>query len=372
MEYNTLLSLQELHNETESSELKFVERSSQYVDEIVDFRSKIDSAEDYEQLSTAYTEILKLNTIQFGASQEYLSLLSENRERYRQLSLPARFIVGKRGNHIRSYLQTVDSYYDLELQATEELLVESDIVEEVFQQFKDELILSEFSDIVSDEGYESISANFGMLSPIKKYTDSGYSFKSEGKIKDSYPYSYSLLSNHRRYISNFYDTMRDVSTGDDESAYYKFESLDKQSVDLETDYERLFEEGSDRGNERSKKIAQISLDKFELIEEMKNSGSLSFPIVGDLEKWKEDLIFCQLVPYKVDIYQSLLNQDPVFTTKEDLIRELDKIPPSMSKFLNLFDSSILTVNTQANKYVFECTDRATNEVYTFDLIKEEI
>lgn len=370
LEYQTLAQLKNLYASTVSEELYLTEQndkleveSSKILDEY------LDPEIDENEASLKLDELLNRLNLAITNNRNYISTLEKNKEKYKSLSGYAKIIIGKRGTYIRDFLRLQDKYYSEEIQANKESIITTQLLINIFNVGKDKILLTNYTEQAFYENDPDYYTLFSTLSSLEKYTRADYQFPEQEEIKNLYPYGHEILERNKNYMSSYYSVAKDLAAGDLESANYKISRVVDTELELNVDFDRIFEEYDIRGRERSLTILETELEKVSLIKNFETSDMAKYPFVEPVTKWIEDIELCQLYAYKTSLYSSIIGDYPEAKTFEELLEELKKLSPQTTELDAIFDKSAVDFDNGDEIISFKCKDHLSGKEYLFQTAK---
>lgn len=281
-----------------------------------------------EEQTTSQEEYVAILRIFRGRNQLYLDLINENKSKLQNLKNKAKYLVGARKTKIVEFLDTLNQYYDLEIESAESHLAYSDLLINSYKLGDDETIFHEFIDAYAWD-QEKISNNFSELVALKKYANKNYEFSNIELIKKYNLKGYESLENRAEFLGSYYEALSEYSKGNDVSAGYKFEALNQKSTELDVDYDQINDDISTGNLERSKKIAQLTVNELALVQTFEKHELFDYSFMGNFSnEWVFEQTFCNLFAYKAGVYSEIKSQDIDFSSISELNEALVEIPPS--------------------------------------------
>jgi len=290
-----------------------------------------------------------------------------------KLEKSSKFLLGKRGSFAKDLIKNQISYYQKEIENAEEGVAGNELFVNIYKILKDFNILLTY-DVKGTANQKNYSANFSDVAILEKYTREDFKFTDEDNIKTFFTYGYEVLNKYKNYFSSYYEMTKDFVSGDEESASYKYATFQKDSIELNIDFDKITDEGAEKQINRSKAIIGITLNKISNIKRFKNDNLGYFPFLKKIESWKEDLVLCQLYSYKASLFQNITKKTIKFSNIDELFNELSQVSPKSDELDKVFNREVLTIKglEEKEKYItFECKDEATGIVYPFDVTKED-
>ena len=304
--------------------------------------SKKDSKLTEDEQLKQFDEIIGKSQLYTDISKNYLNLLKENLSYYKKLEVSSNFLFGERGTFVKDLIKTQINYYQKEIEGTEEGVASNELFVNIYKVLKDFNILVTY-DTKGTTNQKNYSDNFRDLAVLEKYTREDYKFTDEDKIRELLPYGYETLNKYKNYFSSYYEMTKDFVAGDKESAYYKYATFQKDSIELNIDFDKLTNEGEERQINRSKDIISFTLNKVSDIKYFKEEKLGDFPFLKKIEGWKEDLVLCQLYSFKASLYQKIVKKTIKFSNIDELFNELSQVSPKSDDLDKVFNREILTI-----------------------------
>lgn len=324
-----------------------------------------------EEQTTSQEEYVAILRIFRGRNQLYLDLINENKSKLQNLKNKAKYLVGARKTKIVEFLDTLNQYYDLEIESAESHLAYSDLLINSYKLGDDETIFHEFIDAYAWD-QEKISNNFSELVALKKYANKNYEFSNIELIKKYNLKGYESLENRAEFLGSYYEALSEYSKGNDVSAGYKFEALNQKSTELDVDYDQINDDISTGNLERSKKIAQLTVNELALVQTFEKHELFDYSFMGNFSnEWVFEQTFCNLFAYKAGVYSEIKSQDIDFSSISELNEALVEIPPSFGPIEDSINLDSINYSNNEDTVVFECDGINENKDYTYTMFKSE-
>lgn len=370
LEYQTLAQLKNLYASTVSEELYLTELNDKLDVEAAKILDEyLDPELDESEASLKLDELLSRLNLAITNNKNYINTLEKNRERYNSLNGYAKIIVGKRGQFIRDVLSLQDKYYEEEISVNKESAITIQLLINIFNVGKDKILLSDYTQEAFYENDPDYYSLFSNLYPLEKYTRSDYQFPEQDEIRKIYPYGYEALERNKNYMSSYYSVAKDFAAGDLESANYKISRVVDTELELNVDFDRVFEEYDKRGRDSSLRILETGLEKISLIKNFESGDMSKYPFVEPLTKWIEDVELCQLYAYKSSLYSSIIGDYPEAKTFQELLEELKKLSPQSTELDGIFDKSTIVFDNGDEIISFRCKEHLSGKEYLFQTLK---
>lgn len=369
-EWSTVRQISDLQSSLDREELTLVEQNQEVSERAGNLFSEIlsDEKSSYEDRLKKYDELTGVINLARNNYEEYLNTVQKNDEKYEKLRTRSKFLFGKQGNFIKSYLNHQQNYYDSETESARETLISNNMGLSLINSFRDYEILNEY-DKAGQKSESNFSKNFSNIIILEKYSKSDFKYPDEERIKELNPYGYEVLNKYKDLFASYYSVTKDYVSGDKESATYKYSKLQDAINNINVDYERFVKEGEERSKDRSKKILTASIEKISLIKDFKEKRLGVYPLLPEIKSWKEDLFLCQLYAYKTSYYQLISNKYPNAKEFDSLLGELNELPPKSDKLDNQFDKGVVKYSNDDKKISFNCTDKDDGKSFNFNINK---
>ena len=341
--------------------------------ELMDNSSEKDNKLSEEEQLKEFDEIVGKIKLYIDIEKNYLNLIKENQSIYQKTKASSYLLLGKRGSFAKDLILNQLNYYQKEIESVEESIISDELLGNIYRILKDFNILLSYDEkgTVNEANY---SKYFSDIANIEKYSRTDFKFTEEDKIKELLPYGYETLNKYKKYFGSYYEMTKDFVAEDKESAYYKYATFIKESLELNIDYDKLSKEGEERKINRAKDIISFTLNKISSITHFKSGKLGYYPFLQPINNWKEDLILCQLYSYKTSLYQTISGKTIKISNIDELFNELSQLSPKTDDMDKLFKRDILTIKglEEKEKYItFECKDEITGKVYPFDVTKKD-
>lgn len=311
--------------------------------------------------------IFALNVLK-EKNKQYLSLISEHKELFVKEQKLSKLLFGQRGKFVKDFLSNQIHYYDNIEQDSKNNLVDGDLILNMLTIGKDRNNLSSFTKITANN-YKNYSKNFQLISSLEKYSRNDFHFVNEDEIKRRNSYGYEMLIRNKEYFSIYYQIVKDIVEGDYDSATYKETKLNSVTANFNFDMEKVFDANSESSLENSKLIADFALKQVELITGFKQNKLGKYPIVKEIDDWKESLFLCDTFPYRAGIYKTITNKYVKSTKLPDLLDEFNDAGIQVIKEDREFDSNLLTITNDDKKLIFTCIDKDSGEKFEKEVVK---
>ena len=365
-EWQTLKSISSIQVSVDKEELGLAEEESKLGNKAYDsFGKLLEPEASTEAQLKQFDELNGLVNQSLNNQENYIKTLENNRKKYDELRTRSNFLFGKKGKFTKQIISSQKEYYDTEIEIANEDLVSSTLLKNLLMVWKDRVVMDEY-DLAATKDIETVySRNFSDIATLEKYTRSDFKFQESDKIKELYPYGYDSLNKFKDYMASYYSVIKDYIGGDLESAGYKYSRLQETEINLNIDFDKLFDEGNERRKERGKKIISSTTEKVRLIKEFKENNLGSYPLLAPIGYWKEDLILCGVYEYKIGYYNLITNKYPDANNFDNLLVQLSEVSPKTDSVDNKFDKSIVKYSNSDKEIKFECTDKEDGKSFSF-------
>ncbi|GEM_PF-5819651 len=365
-EWYVLNYLNNLQREADLAELKLIEKSNILAQDDEAVNVFIDSlTEEPDVIESNYKKFNSYFYLNKITHEEYYKLLLDNYHKYQKINKRATFLLGSKKEFVNEFLDLTSNYYENEIENNENITISIAFTENLYKLLKDRLIIEYYFSISDD--LDDLASNFGQISSAEKYTHTDFKFDQEDAIRSYYTSGSELLDINKNYISSLYLIAKDVAAGNYESARYKHASLTNQAADSNIDTDDAFSENEESKRRLSQEIAAINIKKILLLDDLNKNPIDNYPFVESLKPWEVDALICNLSWYKTSIYEDVFDEIPIVDNLENLIAELNKVPPSteqLSAIVN-YETNKIEYDTENGKLRFICKANTTGEELVF-------
>ncbi len=372
-EWSSFKMLSNLVNETDIQELKFSDRSSKLNNELsvplVEYFSSLEKIKISEGKEKVVELKQLLSKVQ-NNDEEYKSLISNNLDRYRDLSWRSKFLLGDQGEYYSNILNTQVKYYEKEIESSSMTLATDYLGMGFFQTLEDNYYSGEFTESVGNNT-KLIAGNLYTLSGLSKYNDSGYKFPHFDEIVKYFPYAEQAFSKHREYYGTLYAVMKDYASGNLESAGYKYTKLQEMEGSRHIDYDRLFSENDENSKILRKEVFALMVDKYTNLRDYNSSKMSTYPILGQISFDTIQLGQCQAYTYKDGLVYSITKKyvSESVQSVDEYLTYLNETPPQTDNLDASFDRSSMQIENTKDKLTIKCNSKSNDLSLTFETIK---
>lgn len=373
-EWYVLNYLNNLQREADLAELKLIEKSNILGQDTEIMEAFGDSlTEEPDVIESNYKKLNSDFYLKKIAHEEYYKLLLDNYHKYQQINKRAAFLLGSKKEFVNKFLNLTNNYYENEIKNSENITISIAFTENLLKLVKDRSIIAYY--FYTSDDLEDLASNFSKISSAEKYTRADFKFDQEDAIRSYYPSRLELLDINKKYISSLYLIAKDVAAGNHESAQYKYASMMDQIADSNIDTDDVFNENEESERKLEQEIAAINIKKILLLDDLNKNPIDNYPFVESLNPWEVDALICNWLWYKTSIYEDVFDEIPIVDNLENLIAELNKVPPSaeeLSEIVN-YETNKIEYDAEAGKLKFICKTNTTGEelVFITDLPSEE-
>lgn len=359
------------YNERLVQELALIEQSDKVNDETAELFVELLTNEGLsdEEYLQKLQDLQGKTRLVINGDENYIKTLTKNKEIFENLQNKAKLFVGRRGKFARDFIDKQLQYYNNELEMAQRNLTSDYLVLGIFSVMRDREIMNQFQAKTASNPEEDIPYYYADISVLEKYTRSEFSFEKEEEIKRLHPYGYEALERNKEYMESYYSIVKDYVAGDLESAAYKFSRLSEAELNLNIDFERLFDEGERENIELGKKILEVSFSKLNDVKQFKENSLGAYPIVGEINGWKEDLELCQLYQYKYSVVNAITDSYPQASNFDELIVELSRVAPKSDNLDSKFDRNYINYSGNEEEARFVCKDPESNKEFVYTIEK---
>lgn len=365
LERKTLAELEYTNNEFIANELSSIEKLINSGKEVTrEYR------EDYEKnkLATApknideYVELQKdifdrfeKNMVtRFSERKLAAATLADHQSKYKTFeSNRLRYFSSQSSKLARALTSSRQSFYAKELEDIDRNEVTAQYMVNAYELRKDDMVLGSFMGKMRSMNETQLSNSFSSISGLEKYSRDDFAFRDGEKIKSLFPYSYESLEKQRKVLKSSYLAIKDLVSGNVESAAYKFSRLRQDMTDVSSiDQERL----SKDGQTQSLAIKQSLVES--LLGSIRSTRDLG---------WQTDLPACYLYLYKIDQYQIVNDKYPNVQSFIDLRQELSGLTPDTADIDEQINPDKFIYSTTDKDITFTC--KLDDKTYTFSYFK---
>lgn len=370
-EWRVLVDLNRFQRESVLEELGLVDKSEvvheKSYDEVENFMMAVGSSPSAE-VEEAFWSLESTIRLVKSFDKEYYETLVRNDKRLNELKGRGLFLIGSRRDFYEDYLRLGQDYYDKEIKVANNNLINDEYLLHFFEITKDRVILSDFwVDAGLNEQY--YIDNFGRVSSIKKYAQSDHRFEKEKEIRELRPKGFEYLDRSRKHLKDSYLLIKDMVAGDVESARYKAEAIDRSSADFNFDMDEIFFETEQKDLDAGRDIAEVLIEKIDLLHDFKNSPLVDYPILDSVDRWEDGAIICNLYGYKTSIYNRTLEKYPEKKSVGEYIDELNQVLPDTSSVDKIADFSDFALKNNEEEVEIKCSSNTSDKTFTYTFKK---
>lgn len=367
-EGKSMKSLEQLYNQVTLEEIMLVE-------ELEKQQLKLDGAA-YVDVAAATAEriknmddIINLNKISLDMDENYLNKLEQNNKQFEEAKQKGWVLFGSTGKSYRAIVDAQLTYYNYKIIKAKDRITADSYFIVIREVMKDSsLFVSTMKKFENKKGGYDFEGLFREVPFLSKYAESNFKYKDEERIKEMYPYGYEYIIKERDFFKVHYLILRDMYEGDNDSASYKLSRLGTLNAELNTDTERLFSDGDEQNINKIKDVIESTLEKIKIIKEFEKNG-VSYPFLGKIAQWEEDLDLCSLYVYKTKLYNSITKKYPEGSNFNDFVKELSTISPKTTDIDNDFSTNYVKFIQDEKNIEFVCIANNPEQAFTFTIIK---
>ena len=373
-EWKTFSDLAKIYNSSWLRELTLTSESQtpnkEFYDELSNNKS-FQQPKNREAFVMGVDEVnAKLNIV-INNTEGYSDQLEQDKELFLKLKNKTNFLVGQRGDIAKKIVNIQLAYYNLEQEGSKINLAAAYGISALFNIWKDTATLNDFLDkIGSSTDATLIGKYFGDLAPLEKYTRTNFKFEHEDEITKYYPDFASKIKNYKKYFASYYAVEKDFSVGNTETAKLELQSVTDNWANLSIDYSSLGNEQSSKLMDDVKETLKLVSDQSMTIKDYKLKKLYKYPLLPNVDVWKEDLVLCQMYDYKTNYYYTVTSKYPTAKTVSELIKELSKISPKTDNVDNRFDKSAMKFVNSDKKLDFTCIDKYSGTRLNYFITKD--
>lgn len=369
-EWSSLKSLIALYETASRTELTIIEEGNELQKQLSVLYSEYDSSseESTEQSIEEYNAILKTLGAVGGKNREYLNVINANSSSFSSMKDQNWPNIGKASGFFTDFLASVLKYYEVEIERTNAVTADIQFLEAYFKILRDAALAFGHQERLKNMSDSEIASSFIELASLEKYT-TGDSIKFDDDTKARLPYGISALVRYSDYLASYYQVIRDLVRGDEESAAYKLTRLNEIESGLAVDWDRVFDEPKAKDIEKTEDTVMQSIELLSLMERFRTEKVGEYPLLPSLLFSVRDLAYCQLLSVRVGLYQSIRSENPTSSSAGELMAALGDIYPKTDALDAVVDrNSIEIINGEKDIEIF-CIDKSNNNRYKFILSK---
>lgn len=372
-EWKTISDIANAYNNSYVKEIKYVSAmepsTNDFFKEFYNNKqfSKPKDNQDYLEGITTLSE--KLNIV-INNGEGYIDLLNEKLAIFSKLKNSTNLLFEERGDIAKKIVNNQIDYYNIEIKQANINLAALYATNVLYSIYKDNVTVINFNKIIGSSTSQSyINQYFSEISSLEKYSNSDYKFDKEDFIKNYFPNFVGKIDNWKMYFSSYYKAEKDFSVGNTEVAQLELQAVTDNAYNSYIDYSSLFDEQSSKNTELSKNILKLVSEQASAIKDYKMKGLYKYPLLKNVNVWKEDFVLCQMYDFKTGIFNTITSKYPKAKTVSDLINELSSISPKTDNVDNNFDKSAMKFTNSDKKLEFTCIDKYTGDKVNFTTLK---
>lgn len=369
-EWSSLKTLIDMYENSSRPELAVIEENDQLQTQLSTLYSEVNSLseESIDQSIEKYNAILRVLGAVAGKNREYLNTLNVNSSSFRTIKDRNWLMTGKARDFFADFLASASKYYEVEIDRAETFAADIHFLEAYFKVLKDAAIAFDHMERLKNMSVSEIASSFTELASLEKYITEE-SVKLDETIKTRLPYGASAIARYSDYLGSYYQVIRDVARGDEESAAYKLTRLSEIETGLSIDWDRVFDEPKAKDIEKAEDTVMQSVELLSLMEKFRIENVGEYPLLPSLSFSIRDLAYCQLLSVRAGLYQSVRSENPNFSTPGELMTALSDIYPKTDAIDAVVDrNSIEIINGDKDVKIF-CLDKPNNSRLEFGLTK---
>lgn len=366
-EWQAVKNLSDLYNSSWKQEFKTVVNNIKTGDDFFQFQKDTFAAKDFtDSFTKNYSDLKGKLNLYLESEEEYKNLVIQDRDKYLALKSSSAFLFGPQGDFVKKVIDSQLKYYDDELENANRNSTGSYLWSGLLSVWYDKGIVDAYEKKIGTT-YTNIPKYFSDISTIQSYTNSDFKFSHEDEIKKYFPGGYDSLQKYRDYLSTYYLVVQDIVNGDYQSAAYKYTNISNNIASLTINFKDFFNaQADDQRINRDKEIVDVVSNQANLIKQFKKNGLGKYPLLPAINKWKEDLVLCQMYDFKaVTVYNSVTSKYPTSKNFNDLLNELSGINPRTDFVDSSFDKSVVTFINDDKKIEFQCKDKIDGDTLLF-------
>lgn len=313
-----------------------------------------------------WTGIIRYSKININNTQETISLLNSNSKVVSKIKQHGAFLIGRNRKLVSDYLKLVTNYLDINLQQ-KQLSLASDNYGLNYSQIQlDYITISKF-----DTGYNGkslagiqqyVQNNFSDISDLEKYSRSNFEYEQADLIKSSMPESYDHLQKVKAFIGSYYEMMKDLASGDSESAGYKWDKFNSNRINLNVNAFELDKAVDKKKEELTKNLLNSEKELIDIVSTL-NKRTYKYPFIKTNFAWNDTLLKCDFILSSTQYYKIMTDDYPTQATITELINELDNKGMLLGSFQ--YDESKIKYQRDDKKIAFTCFDDQSNKELVF-------
>lgn len=364
-------SLFSSHLQLNEKEFKLGEEAYKLTETLTKDLKDKKKAKDAEKIF--WSGIIRYSKININNTNETISLLSSNRKIVSNIKQRGALLIGGNRKLVSDYLKLATDYLDSNLQQ-KQLSLASDNYGLSYSQIQQDFItITEF-----DTGYDGkslagiqqyVQNNFSDISDLEKYSRSNFEYEQAELIKSSMPESYDHLQKVKAFIGSYYEMMKDLASGDSESAGYKWDKFNSNRINLNVNAFELDKAVDKKKEELAKNLLNSEKELIGIISTL-NKRTYKYPFIKTDFVWNDTLLKCDFILSSTQYYKIITDDYPTQTTIAELTNELDNKGVLFGSFQ--YDESKIKYHRDDKKISFTCFDDQSNKELVFsDAIVED-
>lgn len=373
-EWQTLNNLSNLYNTSWVTEFKDVstldKSSDKFFTQYFSYLKEDTNSTDFEKTLEDVGDLKNSLNVVLNNLEGYVDDLKQEKTNYQKLKFRTKVLVGQRGDFARKVIDNQLSYLNYEYSNQTHTLAGLYFLNIFFKNLDPDFINLIEYDNKGQKALSNYNKYFSDISFLEKYTSDNYKFENEELIKKEFPTGYEKLVNYKKYFASYYKVIKDYVNGDYETAGYEYSALKNNSLNIYTDFINIFSSGEEKVNSNQKDILKTVSEQSTLIKNFINKKMYKYPLLSQVNKWKVDLVLCQMYNFKAGLYKSITSDYPKAKNIDDLINEISTLSPKTEATDKNFDRSTVYRFVNDDKvFTFVCLDKLTGEKIEFSTTK---
>jgi hypothetical protein len=325
-----------------------------------------------ESVTKEYDKVLSNYDVFADHMKAYDQLLADHQAEYQKLATKTNLLYGKRKEVLSELIAAQLAFYETERQDVARGQVFLSLNRNGVSVGKDGAALGVF--MIKTGGFNNeaaIRSEFSSIAGLEKYTRDDFKFVNEEQIKADHPYGYESLDKQRKYFSGVYDAIKDLVSGDEESAGYKFSRLGDDYADLGTiDSERIESEGREEGKKIDQQLVEHLLRRYQAVEKFHELQLGTYPLLASIPL-SNNLSRCYLYVYKTDLYRDIKDNYPQAGSLTELQKELNQITPDLSEIDKATTTDQVEISKDEDRIHFTCKDGDQTYKYSYHFKEDD-
>lgn len=371
-EWSSLKELIEAYNLNTRVELSIIEEGDRLNKKYTDLASTIDNQGTKKPLAESlkeYDEIIGTIRAMANKNREYIETIEGNSNLYEELNKRRWLTMGKTKAFYSRFLDAITEYYRLEIESSHKDSLDIQLGEKLFENMRDSYLGLDHQSRLYKMSETELSKSFFDLSSLEKYPKDDFQFENHEEMNKRHPYGLEVLRRYDDFLGSYYQVVKDLVKGDVESAGYKSRRLQDATLGLSADWDRIVGETREEDIRRAEGILKSASSVLVEIDEYLANQIGIYPFLPRPRFTVRDLVYCQLLAFKTNLYQQIRSDNPPATNVEELVKSLGDLAPKFPEVDEATDKSVIELTDTDDEIVFGCMDREVDRKYIFSISK---